>query len=144
MPGKAGQRGQEGVAGTSDQKSDRGGEEGTPEKRTKVLRFGDLGSKRRKPERAGRRIHLPSKCNYGRFYAGQQEFSFSLQPPFLLLSLNPKKVTILFKQRKSLHGPLCMSLQGQKLRTEKMSLTPSRLREKKIQTKIKVKVSTLE
>ena len=47
MPGKAGQRGQEGVAGTSDQKSDRGGEEGTPEKRAEVLRFGDLGGKRR-------------------------------------------------------------------------------------------------
>ena len=51
MSGKAGQRGQEGVARTSDQKSDRGGEEGTPEKRAEVLRFGDLGGKRKKPER---------------------------------------------------------------------------------------------
>ena len=73
--------------------------------------------------RVERHIYLPSKCNYGRFYAGQQEFPFSLQPLLLLLSLNQKKVTILFfKQRKSLPGPLCMSLQDQKLRTEKMSL----------------------
>ena len=121
MAGKAGQGGQEGVARTTDQKSDRGGEEGTPEKRAEVLRFGDLGGKRKKPERVERHIHLPSKCNYGRFYAGQQEFPFSLQTLLLLLSLNPKKVTILFKQRKSLPGPLCKSLQGQKLKTEKMS-----------------------
>ena len=62
MAGKAGQRGQEGVARTSDQKSDRGGEEGTPEKRAEVLRFGDLGGKRKKPERVERHIFtfLPS------------------------------------------------------------------------------------
>ena len=133
MASKARQRSQEGMPGTSDQKSDRGREEGTPEKRAEVLRFGDLGGKRKKPERyirVERNIHLPSKCNYGRFYAGQQEFSFSLQTLPLLLSLNPKKVTILFKQRKSLPGPLCMSLQGQKLRTEKIE-NPSNLREKR-------------
>ena len=94
--------------------------------------------------RAKRLIHLPSKCNYGRFYAVQQEFSFSLQTLFLLLSLNPKKVTILFNQRKSLPGPLCKCPQGRKLGTEKMSIKLQVDWGKKILTKIKVKVSILE
>ena len=121
MASKAGQRGQEGVARTTDQKSDRGGEEGTPEKRAEVLRFGDLGGKRNKPERVERHIHLPSKCNYGRFYAGQQEFPFSLQTLLFLLSLNHESQNIISKS-KSLPGPLCKCPQGRKLGTEKMSI----------------------
>ena len=121
MSGKAGQGGQEGVARTTDQKSDRGGEEGAPEKRTEVLRFGDLGGKRNKPERVERHIHLPSKCNYGRFYAGQQEFPFSLQTLLFLLSLNHESQNIILKS-KSLPGPLCKCPQGRKLGTEKMSI----------------------